>query len=519
MPSEFGRVQIGVDQPQGGRRYPFLYDTDDELELLIADLFLHYTDDSRQFAVPFRIDFLSNFGTIPAVNPTGEPHAMDISIVDSNDVQVFDSLTATSYEETIWGDHKKIIEWANDSGDVLRVVVFTAWSEDTASIERDWDSYFEPGDAWLDPRSYEERPRALRSIAVVTDLADQNADIVLDTGVGIDIQAGYNVLLTVEPETVVDGAKLIHEVTIDVVSGAGAGQFPCEPTRYIRRINGVAADLNGNFLLTSASNKPRPDGGGCYRVERPLAAVSPGIVSATAATLRVSNDCVPCCTCDDYINVYEAIRVLSLRYAELGMRAEIVRDQYLANRTRWEDGRACRENASLQLALQPIVPDKIAVAMALCNTSDLPMKDVELRLCFQYGPDSNALSAVSTTVGCPICGTVYRRGNVDPLDSCDPRCEVGDKPYSLIGSWPSYSVEFDCIDPGTNGFATFVMEFPLGTSSDDIEAVLRAFGEDVNNALPVKKTTNLVTSYDYNLCCSESASSLSDGPPCEEVSI
>src|SRR5690606_8230416 len=53
----YGRRQIGVNQFSSGSHYPFT-NPSDNLELLIADLFLHYIDDNGVLEPPFKIDWL-----------------------------------------------------------------------------------------------------------------------------------------------------------------------------------------------------------------------------------------------------------------------------------------------------------------------------------------------------------------------------------------------------------------------------------------------------------------------------
>jgi hypothetical protein len=124
---------IGVAQPQSGLDYPFVspglnanptYLLD--VRELFADFYLSYDDRGYYWAEPgnvnpLRVYWLYGFGNGPAFsigqNPvSGVPipaqtHAKDLIVVDSQNRVVFDSTQADDYDEFVWGEHYKIIEW------------------------------------------------------------------------------------------------------------------------------------------------------------------------------------------------------------------------------------------------------------------------------------------------------------------------------------------------------------------------------------------------------------------------
>lgn len=506
-----GRRQITVDQQQGGTIYPFIEATDD-LAQLIGDLYLNYKDNDCALEAPFSIKWLRGFGTEIATDPAGSVHEYDMEIVDAAGTTVFDTREADYYRKVDWGnddgDYLRVLEWADETtGQILRAVIFTAW--DATDEPRDWPVYFEPESARIDPRTIERLPPYVTSLAVITNLADDEDDIDIEGGQNVKLRAGYNAELELLDEDdgveLLDGQPNVKVVQLNLDPGLGLGRFPCEEELYVRRINGVVPDANGNVIF-DATNKGAPPTGLCYRIERPVFEGEDG-TEVTKHTLKLSNDCGTCCDCDDFINVYEAIRVLTNRYKALGLRAEAVRDQYRLNKQRWEAGASCRTGSRIQVAAEAVAECKVAIAIGLCNTTDGPLTDVELRICFQYGPDSSGVTATSTIAGCILCNTTVRKGNTIPGATTGAHSKV----YTLEGTWPRFSARFDCIHPGTNGVVTFVMEFPGCSSSDVVEFVVTADGVNTGGAVPFKTSVSLLDETDTDDCC-VSESSVNPGP-------
>lgn len=480
-----GRRQIDVDQQQGDTDYPFICPSDD-LGLLIGEVYLNYRSDQCDYVAPFRVRSLFGFGTVSTDTETVPTHSHDMVIVDWYNHVVFDSATATTYKETAWGECAVVIEWTNEDGEILRVTKYVGWgSDDTPRL---WPVYFEPVESVLDARTYEPIPRTVQRLSVVTDVNDSSKDIILPTGTNIVLRAGYNMVIAPgeQPDNI-DGGDRISTISFDATPGGGLGRVDCVPVNFLRHINGVESDAGGNLLV---------DASACYRIERPIIGDpveseedgKPPIVICRPASLKLSNDCGPCCECRDFLSVYEAIRRLTQRYNRLGQLAEAVRDQYQLNIERWNRDRRCRKKNRLRIAAMALPDCRIAFAIGLCNATQLPMENVWLRACFNYGPDTTGLTARSTVRGCVVTMTTTRRGNVDP--SGRPRGGQTHL-YQMLGDWPTYNAHFDCINPGTMGVVTFVMEFYGCGDGDYVELVLRAFGEDTGNAEPIKEHIDL----------------------------
>jgi len=115
-----------------------------------------------------------------------------------------------------------------------------------------------------------------------------------DTATGIiELREGYN--------TQIDGVQgSPSQLTLNAGPGLGLGKHPCEDSSvalgYLARINGQTADDGGNFTL-------EPGEENCYRMT-PYPETN---------ELDLSNDCVQCCTCQDYANQVAALKALYAR--------------------------------------------------------------------------------------------------------------------------------------------------------------------------------------------------------------
>jgi hypothetical protein len=436
-----GRDQIAVDQHQGGTYYPFI-DPSDNLEYLIADLYLYVVDDlCDSYQLPLRVSLVECYG-------------QDLVISDDLGTVVFDTRAATLQRQVAWGNTLEVLEWTDSSDNILRVVLFVGWDPNVEVLS--WSQSFEPTDGRLDPRTIQNAVPSVRQLTVNTqDLSGVEQDIVVDVSNGIILEGGYNVDLDVTSEETEDGEIISHEIEVDAQAGNGIGRYPgCTEQEAIRQINDSEADSRGNFAF---------DALGCYRAQPVVASVdnSPtgttfGQVSLQPGQLRVTNDCGPCCTCDDFIRVYEGVRRVWLKYKELGRRAELVRDQLALNLQRWEDNRDCRAGTNARCVLLPVFSCRAAAGAGVCNNTDGPLYGVELEIAFTGG---------TTTGGCVVCSSTMRRNNVDPED--DTPAGIW-KPYQLIGDFPVFRARFDCIHPGEVGTVVFQMDFPGAGDGDNV---------------------------------------------------
>ncbi len=349
-----GREPIGVDQPMAGSVFPFRerHEGND----LVADFYLSIQGECSP-ARPFHIKCLYGFGTIPNSQPeyfdNDDPKDFEIIVVDDDDNVVFSSLDldAEALSHQYWNDRLLIVEWKAAAA-VCRIVVFTSWSQE--QTPQPFNLFYELEDADLDDRSVEQLPRRVRTITVGVDTAEAE-DVFFD--------AGYNTEMIISDPAVV-GRRTRTTISLSAIPGKGLGRYSnCEELEQdIKRINGITADDRGNFSLDALD---------CYRAEVPHEIESEDAVAIPEpATLQLFNDCGPCADCQDYINVYEAVRKLYDQVRDLGSRAEAVRDQYAANKDRWEDELTCRLEKRLKASAIALCGNRVSLTVGFCNINE-----------------------------------------------------------------------------------------------------------------------------------------------------
>jgi hypothetical protein len=451
------RRQIAVDQPQGGVNYPFCSPSD-QIEQVIGDLHLTYRDDQNVHPRPFSVQQLSGFGSTTTDR--------QLRIVDANGEVVFDTLAEdTAYQGHPWGPRLLIHEWLQ-ADDVLRAVEY--WSQHPDDPVVVLPSPCQPRDGTLDDRACIQLPLQLRSLRVgLTEIR----------GTGVVFQSGYNTSITVAAPTPADGTRLVTNVAFEMLPGEGQGLYDPGPPAYvgIKTINGRGPTASGNFIWDATD---------CYRVERPVLAIlqeNPREVLIQDHALQCFNDCGPCCSCQDFLNVYEALRVLRNTYAALIARAQTARDTYLKNRQRFMDQAACRKADSLRVQLIPQCPNGLDVAIGYCNNTGACIKNLYLMLSFQYQGGNGSLSSTGPTENTAqsqiTCGSTYRNGNVQGATKAGTSWRTASRleQYALGGQWPNYWAYFDAVDPGALASITARFHFKSATTAWNIIAVGDAY--------------------------------------------
>lgn len=481
---ERGRKGIGVMQGPGiDGNFPIVQPSVD-IELLLADAYLGFIDNINQFEYPFNIRWLHGFGCSPAIVPITPVHSHDALIEDVNGVTVFDTRTVTpvKFDEFDWDGRLLILEWTDPNGQVLRMVKHTAWGPNLVSFT--YDIYIEPVSGVLDSRVTYQLPKRITSVKVglLTLKPDDNGD-----GNKLIFQNGFNTTIAVSEPVITDGDRRTTTLLMGAEAASGAGRFGpgCDDTfpPLIRRINTVQADNRGNFLL---------DMTGCYRAERPVQSTlqaSPRQVEIRDHTLKLSNDCAPCCDCDDFLAVWEAIRVMTARYLDLSERAQAVRDLYHSNIDRWNEDMQCRLDSKLRVIVRPQCPDIVGVAIGFCNNSDECIEGLAIPIAFEYsdgtglclakdglGPLTADTTAVFTQI---VPGSTFRSGNLNPdTKKADSGCcatVVKDELYQLGGAYPHFWAYWDLVNPGVMAYVTFRVQWLNPNSSQIVEVLADAF--------------------------------------------
>lgn len=491
----FGREPVGIAQHGSslGFDFPLLAPSLD-IEKLLADFYLAYEDNTNTFAFPFHIEHLFGFGTDfapPAITPV---HSHEVRVRDANNVVVFDSLLVdpSKFRTAEWAGRLRILEWVDDDGQVLRVVYHTAWGPNDTDT-RTYATYIEPTAAVLDARTLFQLPKRVTSIRVgLTTLSpDDDGD-----GADLDFVNGFNTTFEVDDEETetIDGGRRATELTLNVAAGTGNGRFGpgCDDTfpPIMRRINNISPSTRGNFLL---------DASGCYRVEQPVQSVlaaevpnvSPRELQIRDHALLLSNDCGPCCECQDFINVWEAIRNQRDVYAALIARAQSARDLYHSNRERWLNDASCRESGRTRAVLQPTAGGEVGVSTGFCNTSagtDNCLEGVVLHISFEY-TDGTGVCFDSVDPGAPLTAdttatfirivpnSTFRSGNVDPQNPNTGGSPSVQEFFTISGAYPHYWIYFDALNPANLGSVVFRTQFEAGAGvgEDIIEVVTEAF--------------------------------------------
>lgn len=441
-----GRKRIAVDQPQGGSTYPFFAFSDD-LNNLIADLYLTYEDPTCQFVRPFHIAWIYGFGITQVPNPGGFPnptHTSDMIVRDALGQTVFDSTTATFYSVQPWGNRFRVHEWRKGR-DILRAVQFTAFGENDTPV--DFPTYIVPTEAILHERTLEQIVHRLVKLRVGLqefELSD------------VEFVGGYNVEIIVEQGNVEEGERRTNLLTFDAAPGGGLGKFPgCDDVeQVIRTLNNVRPTDGGHFSL---------DGDGCYRIQRPATLVSSGpppLYSLTDSNaLQIFMDCGPCCSCDDFVNVYRALTNVRETLNDLRIRSEDARDQHQANIDRWDEAKECRENNALQGTLLAICGCRAAIGVQYCNLTD---QCIGGAMKFTF-----AFSTLLLPLGSGILnGSVFKQETTDTTFHND----------ILYGSWPNFSLIFSKgMNPGTSIRGRFDTAFASCVAGSSVVLTVKVF--------------------------------------------
>jgi hypothetical protein len=429
-----GGREISVNQPPHGAAsdYPFVA-PDDDIERILGELWLSYEDPECTYVLPLNVAWMYGFGPTPVAPPPGFPtptHARDIIIRDALGTTVFDSTLAIGFAQVPFGSRLTTFEWKTED-EVLRVTQHTAISPGDPPL--DHDDYIEPTSGELDSRTYQALPKRVKSIRV--GLVKMRAEnIIFDEGFNLAMAAG-SVLST-------PGGRRIQPIAFSANPGDGLGRLPAcdEADALLRKVNNIGPNDSGNLKL---------DAGGCYRAQR-LTRVTQedprqvefyedGLTTEeAAAALRISNDCGPCCTCEDFVNTYEGIRRLEAQYNDLGDQAEEVRDQYALNIDRWNVVRDCALATPIRMVVRQEYDCNVAFGISFCNLGDVCIHDIVLRLTLEGFKDGDPDPALNgTLLQCP--DTIFSGTDTEYVE----------KPVQLDGDFPAYELPVAAADPGS----------------------------------------------------------------------
>jgi len=491
-------IGIGVVQPQSGLDYPFVLpglnaNPADLLDVreLFADFYLSYDDRGYYWnepiaAHPLRIYWLYGFGDgdpfsvgqapISSLQVPDPAHAKDLIVIDSNDKIVFDSTQADYYEETIWGEHYKIIEWrrevkptdfAKQQRVVCRAVQFLHLHTNTTIPERPVS--FCPRNAELDERTIEKIPKRVLAMRVQTGgcLSPWFHDkVTFVNGYNTEIETGPAATILPNAPTLGPASLRVNtDVRFRVAGGLGKGQFGAcatgiceedlptnvcppgedvvvkiceeEPGENIKSINGVTPDGRGNIDLNASD---------CLFVRKPATYINnkPQITytvngQEVKPVIHIGSDCGPCCSCEDYVEVAKYLKKVTAQYQVIGERVAALQELHKQNIQRWTDQRNCRLSKPLKLLLVPQPCPCMDVVAMYCNHCDECAENVRLTISFSSSPGG---------VG----------GVIDPRYTSIVGVDYS-VPAVVNGGWPVFFVDFPTVKSGTSVYVKFRLCF------------------------------------------------------------
>jgi len=242
-----------------------------------------------------------------------------------------------------------------------------------------------------------------------------NVDLgVKTTGDDIGFRDDAAEVAPTRPETV---------LRLDATPGGGIGRYlRCAPADLLRTLNGLGPTEQGDFLLD-----PRE----CYRLEKPIE-VGPIIggdeVDETAMLyphrVALINNCKECCSCEDYVLVYENLQRLWLLAQGASRRIYTVLDQYKTTRA---------------LFLVKTGAGSITLSAGMTSSRSFTL---HLSIIFVNG----TATPVSGIIAFPVEVTTAPAGLIgEYIDKTGIfRDATGTtRPLDIDGSWPSFAVTAD----------------------------------------------------------------------------
>ena len=448
-----GRRGIGVNQPQGGMDYP-LVEPSADIQYLLADFHIAYSDLQQSIQHPLRIKWLYGVGCDPAAPPSGMPtpaHVADVLVVDAADVVVFDSTLATTFNTWCWGLKKtascpsshayQIYEWS-DAKTTCQLIAHKTWPLQSdgsdADTPRNYALSLAPESALLDERAVYKKPKHVTSFILVK----KDAPPVKISQPVAELVAGYNMQMPAELNFA-RGLRRTNSVTFEAMPGAGLGKFvDC---------------VNDGVVITSLNGLTGPnvilDGHDCLWVRPILTYTSTaqgrapnardGVLRTTTinghATQQIGSDCkTPCCTCDDYAAIARYMNNTGDRYKNIGLQAGSVLSEHSDNIDRWVTQRQCRQGRPLKACMTPQRCAIMDVVVQYCNMCEKCAQNAVLNLEFDAGDNTAILTCGYTTVS---------------------NNRISNGQYRLNGSWPSFTAPLGNVDAGNSVSVSFRLEF------------------------------------------------------------
>ena len=452
--------------------YPFIRPSDD-IEYLFADAYVNFEDPAdydltksdcsdgtlKSLLPPYRVAwFYRSTATIANSKPSWAPTPVnntEVLIVDRKGRIVFDSTKSTTFHEiTTWHPSKAVYEWIYDQN-VCRLVVHTAWPfPGLHPGPRTYNQHITPSNGELDPIVATKQPKRLKSFVVGLSTLQKQRVVEFANGYNMEITAPgqiQNDLDNVEiSNNTIGGGRAGWRLSFDGAAGGGLGRYDgcVDISLAIRTINRIKPDDYSNFYL-------EPEG--CYWWSRPYTkgdtttTITTDEIALTepAHTIKLHNDCSPCCPCEDFVEVKQRIDNAWADWQILATQSESIRDVYKENRARILSQKICRESKVHRVDIQATISGFVGIAYQWCNTSQECAGPVTITLtlkCFESDGDDGGSKECTDGCNFTIVPTTPKQSNVNGVM----------KPIELEGTGP-WEITFTQIDACSAGTVTFML--------------------------------------------------------------
>lgn len=313
--------------------YPFISPSED-IQGLVTDILLSFENPLENIEVPIKLSRITKHSN----------GVYSARFTDVNDLVVFDSsayrntfnsteVTGSTYIEKAtnqsgdcvykyktWGDSYELLYWETELITLKMIVRKTTLNQFTIY----------PDSATLDARALYQYPKRIRSITILNEnrwLPEQDLlppymipkyhDVEHITGGSVELWEGYNMQLSWSDNS---DLRMSHIITLSAVKGSGAGvaKLQCpedEPTMLVTSINGVEPTDDGAIFIQSDA---------CHSVKG-------------TDTVKLSNDCEPCCKCEDMSKLGKLINQIEDEYYCIGGKYQVAAGKLLEEISNLED--------------------------------------------------------------------------------------------------------------------------------------------------------------------------------------
>lgn len=310
------------------------------------------------------------------------------------------------------------------------LVVRILWSVDEltafgslAKSEADWVN-----SAWFEAGIVRQGPRRVRRAfyKVGNFYFPLRTELKLAGGFNTDLdvkQAGDAAGFQADVDEAGSAARPETTLLLAMPPGGGIGKYlRCEPQGFLRTINGLGPDAQGNFHLNPKD---------CYWLERPLLTVPVvgGEQVDQEATvhpnrLQLRSACEACCSCEAYVDVYETLEELwalaggaSARIYQMLEEYKDLRIEYLV---RTKGGQLV---VKAGLVSSPGFSLNVAVLVVNGGDEDVAMTDeMTVEISFVTSPDDFGVEYVDKTGQLTVPPGARRA--FDPVETDDDTFEL-----------------------------------------------------------------------------------------------